>query len=383
MADLIPLAEARERFAETEPLASVSFGTDPGYTDAERPRAIFSEKWMRPTSPDAEEPLPTQPVPVWLEVPELDGRRFQLTFQAARQLGSTCRIPQDLQISIPADYQAGLVNWFLATGLGIRRVKLLLAGTGADEHGSPVPLAVAQTRDTVQPFSNLALLDQVLAVIASKFSLAAANRAMVHFTMTHDLEHTDFRVIVPEAGREVAGAEWAPGVEVTNSCIGLKQTTVSGLVCHRPAEAVVLDGAHTAGGFKRLKSTPEQAYEWAGESAGDVLGALDATWANMDVVQAMPVGDHASTFVESLCNEFRIPANVVERVTAVLDEYPGELTMYALATLMARLANMEGLPWRSVSQLMVMAGHVVHSAGARCSKDRPCYRALPPGFEVA
>jgi hypothetical protein len=378
MADLLTLEEVRTRFAQTEPLAAVSFGTDPGYTVAERPVAIFGEKWMH----GADEIEPTAPVPVWLEVPELGGRRFQLTFQAARHLGSTCRIPQDLQISIPADYHQGLVNWFLAEGLGIRRVKLLLAGTGEDEHGAPVPLAVAQTRDTVIPFSNTALLDEVLKVIAAKFGPQAAARAMVHFTMHHDLERTDFRVIVPEASRGVAGEDWAPGIEVTNSCIGLKQTTVTGLGCREAAAAVVLDTAHTAGGFKRLKTTPEQAYEWAGESAEDVVEALNVTWANVAQLAKMDVGDHAGTFVGSLCNEFRIPKNLVERVTAVLEEYPGALTMYGLATTMARLANMEGLSWRDVSQLMSMAGHIVHSVGARCSKDRPCYRALPQGFEA-
>ena len=278
--DLLTLAEVREQFALTEPLASVSFGTDPGWLATERPVAIFGEKWMRGSGPEGE-PLQTEPVQAWLEVPELNGQRFQLTFQAAQQLGSTCRIPRDLQISIPPEHQQGLVNWFLAEGLGIRRVKLLLAGTGQDEHGNQVPLAVAQTRDTVQPFSNIELLDQVLAVIAAKFGAQAAARAMVHFTMHHDLERTNFAVVVPEAGREVAGEDWAPGVEVTNSCIGLKQTTVTGLAHREASSAVVLDAAHSAGGFRRLKSTPDQAYAWTGEAAQDVLTSLDVTWDNV------------------------------------------------------------------------------------------------------
>jgi hypothetical protein len=42
---------------------------------------------------------------------------------------------------------------------------------------------------------------------------------------------------------------------------------------------------------------------------------------------------------------------------------------------------MEDLPWRTVAQLQVMAGHIIHSEGGRCSKDKPCYRAYPQGFE--
>jgi hypothetical protein len=381
--DLLTLAEAREEFAKTEPLASVSFGTDPEYSATERQVAIFGEKWVASAARGADDKfIQTEPVQAWLEVPALEGQRFQLTFQAARELGSTCRIPQDLQVSIPSEQQQGLVNWFLAEGLGIRRLKLLLAGTGEDEHGDPVPLVVAQTRDTVQPFSNLALLDQVLAVVADKFGPQAAARAMVHFTMYHDLERTNFAVVVPEASRAVAGDDWAPGIEVTNSCIGLKQTTVTGLALREESSAVVLDAAHSAGGFRRLKSTPEQAYEWTGEASQDVLRAMDVTWANVAELATMATGDHVNTFVESLCAEFRIPNNLVEKVTTVLEEYPGELTMYTLATMFARVANMDELSWRAVEQLTTMAGHLVHSLGARCTAGRPCYRALPPGFEV-
>lgn len=379
--DLLTLEEVREQFAKTEPLVSVSFGTDPEYSVTERPVAIFSEKWMRGSGPEGEA-LQTEPVQAWLEVPALEGQRFQLTFQAAQQLASTCHQPQTLQLEHPAALHQQVINWWLAEGLGIRRIKLLLAGTGQDEHGSQVPLVVAQTRDTVQPFSNIELLDQVLAAIADKFGPQAATRAMVHFTMHHDLERTNFAVVVPEAGREVAGDDWAPGIEVTNSCIGLKQTTVTGAVLREESSAVVLDAAHSAGGFKRLRSTPEMAYAWTGEASQDVLRSLDVTWSNVAELAKMGTGDHVSTFVESLCNEFRIPHNLVEKVTAVLEEYPGDLTMYTLATMFARVANMDELSWRAVEQLTTMAGHLVHSLGARCTAGRPCYRALPPGFEV-
>jgi hypothetical protein len=380
--DLLTLAEVREQFARTEPLASVSFGVDPEYTVTERPVAIFSEKWVINAARGADDkPIQTEPVQAWLEVPALQGQRFQLTFQAAQQLASTCHQPQTLQLEHPAELHQQVVNWWLAEGLGIRRIKLLLAGTGEDEHGKQVPLAVAQTRDTVQPFSNIELLDQVLAAIADKFGQQAAAQAMVHFTMHHDLERTNFAVIVPEAGREVAGDEWSPGIEVTNSCIGLKQTTVTGVAHRNESSAVVLDAAHSAGGFKRLKSTPDQAYAWTGEASQDVLRSMDVTWRNVAELAKMGTGDHVGTFVESLCNEFRIPNTLVEKVTTVLEEYPSE-TMYSLAAMFARVANMDELPWRAVEQLTTMAGHLVHSLGARCTAGRPCYRALPPGFDV-
>lgn len=378
MADLITLREAREQFAQTEPLAAASFATLAD-SDRKAPYTIYDDKWRYRT----EDAPVTEPVPVWLVVPEL-GKTFQLTFQAAQQLGSTCRIPQDLQVSIPSDHVQNLVNWFLADprGLGERLLKLLISPQqGQDDSGKPCPLAVAQTRATVQPFSNLTLLDEIQKVISAKYGSAAATRAVAHFTMHHDLEHTDCCVVVPDASRGIAGEQWAPGLMFTNSCIGLKQTTATGALVRMDSSGVVLDGAHSAGGFKRLNSTPDEAYEWMGEAASDCLRALDEIgFGNVKDLADMPIGEHAGTFVESLCNEFRVPKAQLERITAVLEEWTGPLTMYELVGIISRLANMEGLNWRAVSQLQVMSGHVVHSEGARCTAGKPCYRALPPGF---
>jgi hypothetical protein len=383
MADLLSLDEAREQFARTEPLAQVTFATLGGESRA-APVISYDKGWAKLAGGE-EKVTPTRPVGAWLTVPQL-GKTFQLTYQAAQQLGSTCRIPQDYQISVPPDLLAEHVNWWLAEGLGERLLKLLLAGAGEDEAGTKVPLAVAQTRATVTPFSNLELLDRVLAVVAGWFGKEAAARAAIHFTMYHDLEHTDFRVVLAGEGREVPGSAldsdvWLPAVEVSNSCIGLKQTTVTGGLVREATNAVALDAANSAGGFKRLRSTPEEAFEWAAEAAGDVLGALDIAYANLADIAQRPVGDALGTFVGSLCNEFRVPRAQAERVSAVLEEFPGDLTMYELAAAVARTANMDGLAWRARGQLMTMAGHVVHAQGGRCTKDRPCCRALPQNFE--
>lgn len=378
MADLLTLTEARESFAATEPLASAAFVVDPDLAEDKRPYVTVEDAWRT----HGEDIAPTKAVECWLTVPELDGQRFQLTYQAARQLGSTCRQPQDLQVSHPADLHQVIINWWLARGLGVRKIKLLLSpyqGEGPD--GEKVPLVVAQTRDTVVPFSNLALLDEVLKVLAHRYGREAAEKALVHFAMNHDLEHTDCTVVVPQAAQDIAGELWVPGAQFTNSCIGLKQTTVTGALMVADSAGVALDGAHSAGGFKRKNSAPEDAYEWAAESTNDVLGALDIAWGNVAELTHMPVGIQPGTFVESLCSEFKVPKAQMQRLTAVLEEWPGELTMASLVQITTRCANMEDLPWRTVAQLQEMAGHIIHSEGGRCSKDKPCYRAYPQGFE--
>src|SRR4051812_33502443 len=112
MADLLTLAEARTSFAATEPLASAAFVVDPDLAEDKRPYVQVEDAWRL----HGEDVAATAPVETWLTVPELDGQRFQLTYQAARQLGSTCRQPQDLQISHPSELHQMIVNWWLARG---------------------------------------------------------------------------------------------------------------------------------------------------------------------------------------------------------------------------------------------------------------------------
>jgi hypothetical protein len=377
---LLSLGEARELFAATEPLAEVTFGTAQ-LDGAQPPRVIFDEKWRL-----HEDPEPTAPVEAWLEVPA-KGQRYQLTFEAARQLGSVCRQPKNLQVSQPAWLHQQAVNWWLEHGLGDRVLKLFLSpvtGTGPD--GEDVPLAAAQTRATVTPFLNNELLGMAVNAVAKAYGDEAAATAGIHFTVSHDLEHTDFRLVVPGAAEEISGTEleddwWWPVLEVTNSSIGLKQTTVIAGMMRAAGMGVILDAAGTAGGFKRLKSTPEEAYAWAAESGAEVLAGVPEIAGNLQEVVGRPVGIAAGSFVADLCRLFSVPKAQVERITAILEDYPGELTMYNLANAVARTANMDGQNWRARGQLMTMAGHIVHSVGGRCGKDHPCYRALPPGYE--
>jgi hypothetical protein len=379
MDELLSLDTAREAFSQTEPLASVVFWTGVDVDRTEPPVVSFGEKWFLHLNE-------IEPAEAWLVVPELNAV-YQLTFEAARQLGSLCHINQAYQQMVPPTLHEDAVRWWLKEGLGARQLKLLLSPhPGADMDGAPCPLAVALTRATVTPFSNLSLLDAGLSVVRALYSPEAADSAKVHFSLSHDLEHTDFRIFVPDAAVVVKSGtdvhEWLPGFEVSNSAIGLKQTTVTGALMRMDTAGVALDMASSAGGFKRRDSTPQQAYEWAAEAVKDVLGALDEGFCNVRELVGRPVGIEPGVFVASMCNDFRIAKAQMERVTAMLENVDdGELTMYELANVVSRAANMDELGWRQKAQLMAMAGHIVHAVGGRCTDKHPCFRSYPPGFE--
>jgi hypothetical protein len=367
---LMTLDEARTMFQKTEPLAEATFDTG---TSGIRVR-YGSDDWHHGEA--------TDPVPVWLDVP--DGERYQLTRQGAMELGSTCRINQGVQEFWPADVMERAVNWALRSGLGERELKLLTAGTGEFD-GDTVPLAVAQCRATISPFSNLRLLDIVLERARKLFG-SDTDSALVDYKWQHDLEQSICRVIFP--GQQVimdrTGVDddaWCIGVELRNSLIGLKQTALNGYLFRFTCTNGAVDVAHSAGGFKRLGSTPEDAYLWAQETVDSVLGGLEET---LDGVQAL-VDQKVEGFVvadlREMFKQYGVPKSQRVRVIEAMADTGGVLTAYDLVAAVTRAANMDGMKWRDVDHLLNMGGGIVHAESGRCSKDQPCMRRLPSDWE--
>jgi hypothetical protein len=360
--------QARAQLSATEPLASQPFKLGQAGLNV-----TYEDGWHNRELTDA--------APVWLEVPDVG--RFQLTRQAAWQLGSTCRVPRDYQQSIPAALMASNANWWLREGLGDREIQLLLAGTGNDQGGTSVPLAVAQTRSSVVPFSNLRFLDIVLDQIGAKYGAEARASAMVDYKFWHDLEHTGLRVIIPAAQAVIEDTgfdddAWCLGVEFTNSLIGLKQTTVTGYLFRFICTNGDRDIAHTTG-FSRRGTTPDQAYAWMTEAVDDALGGFDGIFEDVQALTKQTVLPDVTTVLKDLFRQFGIPKARAVAVTETMADTGGTITMYDLLNAVTLAANMEGIERRPADQLLAAGGHIIHSVGARCDGHlkNGCRRMLP------
>lgn len=373
--------EARERLAATEPLDHVTFWTgEPGI------EIIYGKGW-------AEGEL-TDPAPVWLTTP--NGVVYQLTRQAARQVNSTARIPQKTQEWWPTVLLSGCVGWALTEGLHKKNgdgfeLKLLLGGKGRNaDDTEDVPLAVAQTRATVEPFYNVRLLDVILLAIRAKLGNEAADSALIDYKMFHDLEHTSFRVVIPLAQQVIAGTgteddAWCYGIEVSNSLIGLKQTVVSGYLFRFSTMAGLTDVEHGAGGFNRRGSTPEACYAWAAEAAEDILDGMESAFAGLRALPGHVVDGEYGSVMEQYFILSRVSKEIQLRIVTDLEESPAEeLTMYDLAAVSAEAANLDGSTWRDVRTVHDLAGFIVHQGGGMCdgSLARGCRRLLPEDWET-
>jgi hypothetical protein len=378
---MLTVDEARERLAVTEPLEFITF-----YTCEPGTEMHYGKGW-----PDGEL---TGPSSAWLTVP--DGTVYQLTRQCASQVGSVARVNQKYAEWLPPGLLSVNVTWALTEGLRKKsgdgmELKLLHAGTGRNEEDTEdIPLAVAQTRATVEPFSNVELLNAVLLAVRAKLGNEAADGALVDYKFYHDLEHTSFRVVVPLAQQVIVGTgteddAWCFGIEVTNSLIGLKQTTVSGYLFRFATLAGLTDIEHAAGGFSRRGSTPQAAYNWAAEAAGEILGGIEAAFAGLQALPDNIVDGEYGSVMDQYFRLCPVSKDLQLRIVTDLEETPAtELNMYDLAAVSAEAANLDGSTWRDVRTVHDLAGFIVHQGGGMCDGtiENGCRRLLPEDWEA-
>jgi hypothetical protein len=368
-AGLLTVEAVRGRLAESDALGSATF-----WTGQDGLSVSYGKGWAEAGLAD--------PAPVWLTLP--DGQVYQLTRQAAQQLGSTAKANKRYQEFIPPENLTSDVNFAIREGLPETELKLLLAGEGKGPDGAVVPLAVAQCRASVIPFSDARLLDIVLLTIRAKLGHAAADSAAIDYKFFNDREHTSFRVVVPVAQQVITGtgtedAAWCYGIEVSNSATGAKQTVVSGYLFSLASTAGITDVERAAGGFQRRGSTPEAAYAWTAEAAGNVLDGLEDAFSGLQVLTGSEVTGDYQTVLEQLFRESPVSKDLKLRIVADLEDREGDLTMYDLADAAAVAANLGETTWREVRSLHDLAGHIVHQGGGMCrgQLERGCRRLLP------
>jgi hypothetical protein len=380
---MLPVSAARARLAETEPLLGVPFTTRELGTEV-----VIGKGWF--------EREPVQHAPVWLTLP--GGYTAQLTRQATDQLASLCKANKKFQEFIPTGILEAIVNYGLREGLQKKNgdgldLQLLVSGMGtglARNDGlapDEVPLAVAATRATVQPFSNLSLLDAVLLSARAKFGHAVAERALVDYKFFNDLEHTSFRVIFPDVQQVVASAAdaWCYGVEVSNSAIGSYQTEVAGYLFRFSTTGGITDLESQAGGFQRRDSTPEQAYAWAAEACGEIFDHAEDAFDGVRTLQDSDVDDDLGTVMPQLYRDSPVSKELKLRISEELANCDERVTMLHVADAASVAANDPEASWRDVRSLLDLAGTVLHQGGGMCRGQLAggCRRLLQPGYGTA
>lgn len=354
---MITLDDARERLARTEPLASYGFPVGDGV------RFRISDEWNHGVEALQDDDI----VPASVLVgPEGGRQEFQLTKAALLEATSTVGLSKGYVQKTPNHFIEDQLNYWFRGGLGNKSYKVLTAGTGQT--------AVAFTREAIQPFSNVRLLDNVLDGIEAKYG---SRNVLVDYKFHHDLTRTHMRLVVPEHVRVIentgtANDTWSVGIQLKNSLIGAEQTEVSGYLFRYWCLNGAIDTFADSGTWSRrgANGRNDEVYEWARSVVDDVLGGLETSLDRVQDMTSISIEGSAADVLKDVFDSYKVPTAERDTITrTMVDE--DNLTMYSLMQAVTQAANNPDLDPVNADKLLRAGGDLVAKAHDRCES---CHR---------
>ncbi len=358
---LLSLDTVRERLAASEPLAAHHFQTGPNV------RFAVAPGWQHGIDAKAG----TDPVDAFI-APRFgqDASEFQLTKDAFLEATSTIGLPKAYVTRSPAELIEPALNFWYRSGerVGTTRDFQLLVSGG---HGAAI------TRASINPFSNVRLLEQALAGIEARYG---AGEVLVDYKFQHSLKRTHLRLVVPEYQRRITGSgtdddNWSVGLQLKNSLIGDEKTSIEGYLFRWWCTNGAIDTRNSSGVWtRRGAGREEDVYEWARATVDDVLGGLEPA---LDAVQALvdiPVQGEANEVLRDVFTHYRVPLPERTRIIERMVDSGGPLTMYSVMAAITEVANTADLDPAHVDNLLRMGGDLPHAATSRCGA---CRRLMP------
>lgn len=356
---LLSLDHVTRVLSQTEPMKAVPFTVG----DAVKFRAVPG--WNHGLNARAG----SEPLNVYATL----GRgRFAQEFALTRDcLQETCLLfglPRAYTDSMPAELLTVTMNYWYREGLlGKARKKtdfqfLINEST-----------ALAFTRQSLVPFSNLSLLEQAVAGIREKFGDV---EILADYKFTHTLRQTALRLVVPEGYRVLTGTgddddAWSVGVQLRNSLTGTTQTSMEGYLFRWICTNGQIDARNTSGSWTRRKDATEaEVYDWARQAVDEALSGLDGA---LDAVQSLTdvrIDGSLSDTLRDVFEHYRIPIGHRSKIIDLISAYPGEVTMYVIMNAITQVANEHGLEASAVDALMRVGGDLPYSADQRCGACR-------------
>lgn len=351
---LLTLDQARERLATTEHLAHYTFDTSGG-NDVRFNLAPTWNVGLR----ERDDLFVTE------ATINLDGFERHLTKEAVLKAAAEVGLPAAYVLKTPPKFIEDQLNWWYANGAGAEKGKELKMLTSDQA-------ALAFTRSTVNPFSNLELIDATLAAITEKYG---TEDVLVDYKFHHDLNNTNMRLIVPSHVRHIGSARaekssddpWSVGLEIRNSIIGADSLEIRGYLfawwCTNGATSTFA----SSGKYRRRPTAePTEAYEWARTVVDEVLGGLEGELDAVEQLTQIPLEGELNETLAGIFDSYNVPSRSRELVMANLVE-SDDLTAYGLMNAITGAANNDELSASAVAQLLTAGGNVAHHMSDRCS----------------
>lgn len=295
-------------------------------------------------------------------------QEFALTKDCLQETCLMFGFPRAYTDSCPAELLVPTLNyWFREGLLGQARKKTDFQFLVKNE------VATAFTRQSLIPFSNLALIDEAVDAILGRYGNV---EILVDYKFHHTLRQTAIRLIVPDATRLMRDTgtpqdTWSLGVQIRNSLAGVTQTSIEGYLFRWKCTNGQIDARATSGTWtRRPTATEAEVYDWARHAVDDALGGLEDA---LDAVQALTglhIDGSLADTLRDVFEHYRIPLNQRIKITQLLGEHDGEITMYVIMNAITQVANEQGLEATTVDNLMRVGGDMPYSADKRCGACR-------------
>jgi hypothetical protein len=362
---LHPIERIRQVLAATEPLSTC------GFSLGDTVRFAVEPGWHHGLDAKAG----TDPVDAQILIgPGAATTTFPLTKDALLEATSITGLPKTYASRCPAELLTPQLNYWwreglAAKGTNIRDYQLLVAGGNG----------AAITRGSITPFSNLRLLDEVLAGVHARYG--ADVEVLADYKFTHSLRKTHVRLIVVDEQRTITGTgvqddNWSVGVQFQNSLIGEEKTSINGYLFRYWCTNGATDTKAGSGIWTRRGGRETDVYEWARGAVDEVLGGLEGSLDAVQHLTEVPIEGQANDVLRDVFEHYRVPVNERTRIIEnIVDATGGALTMYSVMAAITEVANDSSLPAAHVDNLLRMGGDLPHAADSRCGE---CRRMLTP-----
>lgn len=338
---LISLDTMYRELEKTNPSATIKIDGDSkiGFT--------FDPDWNQQLSELAD----TDPVDVTMTI---DGTERALTKEAVSQAAANFGLSASYIRKLPYNLTQGLLNYHYGRGFGDGGYNVLAVGDNVS----------AFTRPSLTPYSNLQLLENVVAGVRERYG--EDTPVFADYKYANSLQRTDVRLIVPAQQRIMAdtymddipeGGEdtWLSGIHLSNSSIGKTQTTMEAYMFRYWCTNGCTTKLDSVGTWNRRSGGDEDVYEWARKSVDEVLGGMDGMFDQVQALARLNVNGATGDILREIFSQYEVPVSQRE---AIMDRLLGmeHLTMYSIMQAITEAANTSGIDDRRRDRLMRIGG---------------------------
>lgn len=286
----------------------------------------------------------------------INGATRQITKEALLQAGANFGLGASYMRKIPAKFTEGLLNYHYGNGMGGNAFSAL----AVDDKIS------AFTRPSLEPFSNLQLLEQTVSGMQDR--LGADVPIYADYKVANTLLRTDVRLITPAQDRIMVGTDmddvptggtdtWFSGVHLSNSLIGKTQTSLEAYMFRWWCTNGATTTLDSVGTWSRRSGSEnaEDVYEWARNSVDEILGGMDSMFDQVQALANLNVNGNTADVLREIFLQYQVPVSqrdaIMRRLLAMEN-----ITMYSIMAAISEAANEADLEDRRRDRLMRIGG---------------------------